>query len=255
MGASRPVRCEPIISTVSHAQDIMNMVASPASPVRPVIPSIDVQATMRAAATDPRVSPLTPPQTPTPKSPIHQQFLEELREEKAAAAAAADPSLPPSPELSTTGLTNTSAVRQPAPTEAQLEEATLGPAWTYDKELEPPAAENDMGGWTMGVYTQEQQTRLNVNELGEQVESVDTGRTKGSGALDTLCDDLRRVRAEFYPDLGEDSDESYESVPMEVVPEMCCRMLGLSNGRTEFSPSNSLSWADDGSLCANAASN
>ena len=84
---------------------------------------------------------------------------------------------------------------------------------------------------------------------------MDTGRTKGSAALDTLCDDLRRVRAEFYPDLGEDSDESYESVPMEVVPEMCCRMLGLSNGRTEFSPSNYLSWAADGSLCANVGSN
>merc|ERR1712166_1669137 len=103
MGKALPDQCAASQSypTVSHAQDIMNMVASPASPVRPVRPSIDVQATMRAAATDPRVSPLTPPQTPTPKSPIHQQFLEELREEKAAAAAS-DPSLPPSPELSTT---------------------------------------------------------------------------------------------------------------------------------------------------------
>ena len=50
-----------------------------------------------------------------------------------------------------------------------MQEATLGPAWTYNKEVEAPAAEKDMGGWTMGVYTQEQQTRLNVNELGEQV--------------------------------------------------------------------------------------
>merc|ERR1711865_875714 len=48
-------------------------------------------------------------------------------------------------------------------------EATLGPAWTYDTEVEAPAAEKDMGGWTMGVYTEEQQTRLNVNELGEKV--------------------------------------------------------------------------------------
>jgi len=48
-------------------------------------------------------------------------------------------------------------------------EATLGPAWTYDNEVEKPADEKDMGGWNMGVYTQEQQTRLNVNELGEKV--------------------------------------------------------------------------------------
>ena len=50
-----------------------------------------------------------------------------------------------------------------------MQEATLGPAWTYDKEVEAPAAEKDMGGWTMGVYTEEQQTRLNVDELGETV--------------------------------------------------------------------------------------
>ena len=50
-----------------------------------------------------------------------------------------------------------------------MQKATLGPAWTYDKEVEAPGAEKDMGGWTMGVYTEEQQTRLNVNELGEEV--------------------------------------------------------------------------------------
>merc|ERR1740117_1363623 len=35
----------------------------------------------------------------------------------------------------------------------------------------------------------------------------------------------------------------------------CCRMLGLCNGRTDFVTNNSLSWAVDGSLCSNTASN
>merc|ERR1740117_1698393 len=35
----------------------------------------------------------------------------------------------------------------------------------------------------------------------------------------------------------------------------CCRMLGLCNGRTDFVTNNSLSWAADGSLCSNTASN
>ena len=42
----------------------------------------------------------------------------------------------------------------------------IGPAWTYDESIEPPAGEKDMGGWTSAVYTEEQQARLGVDENG-----------------------------------------------------------------------------------------
>ena len=43
--------------------------------------------------------------------------------------------------------------------------AGLGPAWTRG-EIEPPAGEEDKGGWTARVYTAEQQSRLGVNADG-----------------------------------------------------------------------------------------
>lgn len=39
------------------------------------------------------------------------------------------------------------------------------PAWTTG-DAEAPAGEKDMGGWTMRVYTPEQQSRLHVDEEG-----------------------------------------------------------------------------------------
>lgn len=42
----------------------------------------------------------------------------------------------------------------------------LGPAWTRDSSIEPPAGEHDMGGWVAAVYTPEQQARLGVDENG-----------------------------------------------------------------------------------------
>eukprot|EP00928_Gymnodinium_smaydae_P019649 TRINITY_DN17546_c0_g1_i1.p1 TRINITY_DN17546_c0_g1~~TRINITY_DN17546_c0_g1_i1.p1 ORF type:complete len:258 (+),score=47.96 TRINITY_DN17546_c0_g1_i1:54-776(+) len=42
---------------------------------------------------------------------------------------------------------------------------SLGPAHTRG-EMEPPAEERDMGGWTARVYSEEQQARLGVNEWG-----------------------------------------------------------------------------------------
>ena len=42
----------------------------------------------------------------------------------------------------------------------------LGPAWTRDSSIEPPAGEQDMGGWVAAVYTPEQQARLGVDENG-----------------------------------------------------------------------------------------
>ena len=47
--------------------------------------------------------------------------------------------------------------------------AGMGPSWTYG-QAEAPAGEKDMGGWVAAVYTEEQQERLGVNELGEKKE-------------------------------------------------------------------------------------
>lgn len=47
----------------------------------------------------------------------------------------------------------------------------LGPAWTRG-EIEKPAGERDMGGWTALFYTEEQQARLGVNEQGKKVVKV-----------------------------------------------------------------------------------
>jgi len=44
---------------------------------------------------------------------------------------------------------------------------TIGPAWTRG-EIEKPAGVKDMGGWTAGVYTEEQQARLGVDEFGHK---------------------------------------------------------------------------------------
>ena len=45
--------------------------------------------------------------------------------------------------------------------------ASLGPAWTQDEATEPPAGEQDMGGWVASVYTDEQQAQLNVDLWGD----------------------------------------------------------------------------------------
>lgn len=51
---------------------------------------------------------------------------------------------------------------------------SLGPAWTQDNSIEPPAGEQDMGGYTIAVYTQEQQARLGIDANREDISgSVD----------------------------------------------------------------------------------
>lgn len=42
----------------------------------------------------------------------------------------------------------------------------VGPAWTRG-EAEKPAGEKNMGTWTASVYTEEQQARLGVDEMGQ----------------------------------------------------------------------------------------
>jgi len=71
----------------------------------------------------------------------------------------------------------------------------VGPSWTRG-EMEAPAGEKDMGGWTSLVYTAEQQERLGVDEHGQKKEDgegdevqeqdpVDEGLTEESDAFDT----------------------------------------------------------------------
>ena len=43
--------------------------------------------------------------------------------------------------------------------------SVIGPAWTRG-EIEKPAGERDMGGWTSAFYTNEQQQRLHVDQSG-----------------------------------------------------------------------------------------
>lgn len=50
----------------------------------------------------------------------------------------------------------------------------MGPAWLHG-EIERPAGEKDMGGWTAAVYTAEQQVHLGVDEFGQRVASRAAG--------------------------------------------------------------------------------
>eukprot|EP00941_MAST-03F_sp_MAST-3F-sp1_P002372 g2372.t1 len=45
----------------------------------------------------------------------------------------------------------------------------IGPAWTYDDNIEAPAGLKDMGSWVKAVYTEEQQARLGVREDGTKL--------------------------------------------------------------------------------------
>ena len=82
-------------------------------------------------------------------------------------------------------------------------------------ESEMPKGEKDMGGWTMRVYTPEQQARLGLNEAGEsvgkpvapeatmsQVENEDNHKqskkmTKASSNLDSVTLALKKAKEVF----------------------------------------------------------
>jgi len=53
-----------------------------------------------------------------------------------------------------------------------------GPKWTYDRTMENPEGEKDMGDYTMKVYTPEQQDRLGVTELGEKLLKKSSAKNK-----------------------------------------------------------------------------
>jgi len=46
---------------------------------------------------------------------------------------------------------------------------SVGPSWTYDKNMEKPMGEKNMGTYTESVYTAEQQKRLGVDAEGKKV--------------------------------------------------------------------------------------
>jgi len=66
--------------------------------------------------------------------------------------------------------TQTPAEKSPAD-EGKMSEGT--PAWITG-DIEAPAGEKDMGGWTMRAYTKEQQARLNVDEEGKPIKAEET---------------------------------------------------------------------------------
>ena len=65
--------------------------------------------------------------------------------------------------------------------------AGLGPAFTRG-EIEPPAGEKAMGGAVIGVYTEEQQARLGVDEEGKKVEAAEEAAAAVAPSLDEEVD-------------------------------------------------------------------
>ena len=85
-------------------------------------------------------------------------------------------------------------------------QAGLGPAWTRG-EIEAPAGEKNMGSWTAAVYTEEQQARLRVTEMGEKLGvdgNVLPGRgtpfTVGAPAVPTAADSAPATVASRFPE-------------------------------------------------------
>ena len=52
----------------------------------------------------------------------------------------------------------------------QQQVLALPPSWCQSDDVEPPAGTKNMGGFSIRVYTAEQQARLGVNETGERIE-------------------------------------------------------------------------------------
>eukprot|EP00040_Diaphanoeca_grandis_P020126 m.106915 g.106915 ORF g.106915 m.106915 type:complete len:135 (-) comp27758_c0_seq1:131-535(-) len=71
--------------------------------------------------------------------------------------------------LLTTSTLSTSFSQENPSEMADARPDARAPAWTRG-EIEPPAGEKTEGGAVLGVYTEEQQARLGVNEWGEKVQ-------------------------------------------------------------------------------------
>jgi len=66
---------------------------------------------------------------------------------------------------------------------------SLGPAWTQDESIEPPAGEQDMGGYVAAVYTPEQQSRLGVDANGVNLPDTDDSDHLTAELADPLSND------------------------------------------------------------------
>ena len=85
-------------------------------------------------------------------------------------------------------------------------QAGCGPAWTRG-EIEAPAGEKNMGSWTAAVYTEEQQARLRVTEMGEKLDAAGNvlpGRgtpfTVGPPAAPAAADSAPATAANQFPE-------------------------------------------------------
>ena len=67
--------------------------------------------------------------------------------------------------------------------------AGLGPAFTRG-EIEPPAGEKTVGSATIGVYSEEQQSRLGVDEEGNKLEDAAAAAAAGPSVAPSLEQDV-----------------------------------------------------------------
>jgi len=91
---------------------------------------------------------------------MHDGLVTDMKATRAAVKRDAEDPLPAAP-------TAEFGAPEEAPEEGDdMTEDT--PAWITG-DIEAPKGEKDMGGWTMRVYTEEQQSRLNIDEEGRAV--------------------------------------------------------------------------------------
>jgi 5-hydroxyisourate hydrolase len=84
----------------------------------------------------------------------------------------------------------------------------LPPAWLRG-EMEEPAGERDMGSWIKAVFTEEQQARLSVDEMGQPVEKPAAALTGGRPPLTThVLDTSTGKPAEGLPIMLEKKDSA-----------------------------------------------
>lgn len=81
----------------------------------------------------------------------------------------------------------------------------LGPAFTRG-ELEPPAGEKTIGSATIGVYTEEQQARLGVDEEGVKSDTLLVQRDVAAVSVGDTPRDAPAAAA-VAPALSDDRDE------------------------------------------------
>lgn len=89
---------------------------------------------------------------------------------------------------------------------------SLGPVWTRDDSIEPPAGQRDMGGWNEAVYTSEQQARLGVDENGVENPS-DTDGQQADEAIQAAEADLSPVINVLGPEEAKAGDRPCRTLP------------------------------------------